>query len=283
MTETVKDDFYLETDEGAYDPFEDFDIIQDDEEATPDEEIPTAVYAVDDTETSAPEPEPAPDTRPASERIADLFDEMAPRKRVMLAILDYLRDVHSAPELADKVDELQTYDHSVYTSTNYCTMLEGAGAIVRVGEDGQPVDETIRRTPEHVIIDGVEYLKPLPPRTLYWITSPDGIDELEKNDPAAALQKLLADKPENATLYKKILLMGDADEGTTIKAVDDFADEVGRARHTTLYGANYIDDLETCGAIRWSGAWRTTDLGRQAIEQLADVSVETATTQESEA
>ena len=129
-------EFDLGFDNDSYDPLEDLGPDDDELDDEGGEQLPTA------SPNSEALPAPAPekvDDRPASERIAELFREMKPRRRVLLGILASLETPQSADDLRDTVDELQKNDFSVFTSANYSTLLSRAGAIAKVDEAGNQI------------------------------------------------------------------------------------------------------------------------------------------------
>ena len=104
--------------------------------------------------------EPVVPQIPAAKRIQNLFKSMAPRRKTLLGILAFVETPQSTTALEAKVDELQAHNFSVYSSGNLSALLEQAGAITRVTEEGEPY-ENIQNEPEIVEIDGVEYLQPV--------------------------------------------------------------------------------------------------------------------------
>lgn len=61
------------------------------------------------------DPTPVVDTRPASERIADLFSAMAPRRRTLLGMIAFCSAPQTTDALDAEVDRLQADNFSVYS------------------------------------------------------------------------------------------------------------------------------------------------------------------------
>ena len=102
------------------------------------------------------DPTPVVDTRPASERIADLFSAMAPRRRTLLGMIAFCSAPQTTDALDAEVDRLQADNFSVYSPASLANLLERAGALARVTADGEPYPEG---DPEPVLVevDGVSY------------------------------------------------------------------------------------------------------------------------------
>lgn len=61
------------------------------------------------------DPTPVVDTRPAPERIADLFSAMAPRRRTLLGMITFCAAPQTTDALDAEVDRLQADNFSVYS------------------------------------------------------------------------------------------------------------------------------------------------------------------------
>lgn len=75
------------------------------------------------------DPTPVVDTRPASERIADLFSAMAPRRRTLLGMIAFCSAPQTTDALDAEVDRLQADNFSVYSPASLANLLERAGAL----------------------------------------------------------------------------------------------------------------------------------------------------------
>ena len=127
-------------------------------------------------------PAPVVDTRPAPERIADLFSAMAPRRRTLLGMITFCAAPQTTDALDAEVDRLQTDNFSVYSPASLANLLERAGALARVTADGERIlgltaqDAGASMPTINEAVDNDELLKS--PR-LY---APHFIDKLEKCD-----------------------------------------------------------------------------------------------------
>ncbi len=141
-------------------------------------------------------PAPVVDTRPAPERIADLFSAMAPRRRTLLGMITFCAAPQTTDALDAEVDRLQTDNFSVYSPASLANLLERAGALARVTADGEPYPEG---DPEPVLVevDGVSYYEAGEAPEVCWLArgrgqrraaeeprlyAPHFIDKLEKCD-----------------------------------------------------------------------------------------------------
>ncbi len=261
-------EFDLGFDNDSYDPLEDLGPDDDELDDEGGEQLPTA------SPNSEALPAPAPekvDDRPASERIAELFREMKPRRRVLLGILAYLETPQSADDLRDTVDELQKNDFSVFTSANYSTLLSRAGAIAKVDETGNPYAPGEKRQPEIVVVDGIEYLKPADPAPVFWSITPDGQAALDADRPLDRLAALFDENEKYLVIYKRILEFCSIDGGRKTPEIDAIVNDDSLVQKPRLYGPHFTDQLEQCDALRWTGAWVTTDVGAQGLSRLADL------------
>ena len=74
------------------------------------------------------EPVRAVDTRPAAERIADLFGSMPPRRKTLLGILAFCETPQATDALDAEVERLQADNYSVYSPASLANLVEGAEA-----------------------------------------------------------------------------------------------------------------------------------------------------------
>ena len=211
------------------------------------------------------------DTRPAKERIESLFKEMSQRRRILLGLLDFVRIQRSAESLSDEVERLQRYDGSVYNSANYAGMLEAAGAIKKLNDDGTDFDVNVEQEPDIVVIDGIEYLKPTDGKRVCWIITPEGLDFLNSDRPIDRLNALLDREEHYAPIYKRVLAMCADENGCTIAEIGARVDKDPMVQDPRYYGSNFINKLEKCDAVIWENAWKTTSVGREGLARLANV------------
>lgn len=212
--------------------------------------------------------------RPAEERTRELLAQMNPHRQVLLGVLRAAMQPRSTSQIKQAVDDLRAHKFSVYSPSNICTMLEVAGALERVTENGTPSVER-KPKPNIVIIDGEEYYEPAAPITVYWQTTAAGQSALDANDPAARIERQLDREQEFACLYKRILVLCARDEGATMSQLSAAVDSdplICEPRR--FFVQHFAEALERCECIAWQGdAWKTTELGAQTLEEkLADIS-----------
>ena len=135
------------------------------------------------------DPTPVVDTRPAPERIADLFSAMAPRRRTLLGMIAFCSAPQTTDALDAEVDRLQADNFSVYSPASLANLLERAGALARVTADGEPYPEG---DPEPVLVevDGVSYYEAGEAPEVCWLTTEDGAAYAEADKPLDRLTDL---------------------------------------------------------------------------------------------
>lgn len=272
MSFDSKFDLTLDAGYDDFDPLEDTGEDEDEEGAER-----TAVSAATDAPDANAHPQAAADERTPKERIDDLFESMAPRRKVLLGILSCVSDGRKAvAEVNAEVDRLQEDNFSVYSAANLCTLLEKAGAIERVTADGQPADE-VESEPKTVVVDGVEYLEAAEPVEICWQITEAGQEKLASDNPADRLRELLAKDEQYAVIYKRILTLCAAEGGATTPSINSAVDDDPLVQKPRLYAPHFVDLLEKCDALEWRKAWYTTEIGQQGLATLADIEDEAQT------
>ncbi|MEC4272114.1 hypothetical protein VJ923_02940 [Adlercreutzia sp. R25] len=210
--------------------------------------------------------DPAYAARPTDERTRELLSQMRPHRATLLGVLAACEQPMSTEELKGAVERISGRKFSVYTPSNFCTMLEVAGGLERVTADGAPYTAEVA-APEIVEVDGREFWRPTTPPTVYWRTTEAGTTVLGEDDPAARIERLFAKEPEFLPVYKRILLMADTDEGSTMGLMSVAVDtDPAVADNRRFYVQHFVESLERAGAFVWSeGAWRATEAGRAAL------------------
>lgn len=252
-------DLDLESDFEDYNPLDEVEPEEDDEDYVGIEGYLGEEHAVE---------EPVVPQIPAAERIQNLFKSMAPRRKTLLGILAFVETPQSTTALEAKVDELQAHNFSVYSSGNLSALLEQAGAITRVTEEGEPY-ENIQNEPEIVEIDGVEYLQPVDPPEIYWVITADGADYLASDRPLDRLRDILEQDTIYLPIYERILTM--CEDGKTVKEINAQVDDDPLVQKPRLYAPHFIDKLEKCDALEWADSWKTTEIGREGLAMVQEM------------
>ena len=210
--------------------------------------------------------DPAYAARPADERTRELLSQMRPHRATLLGVLAACDQPVATAAMKDAVERISGRKFSVYTPSNFCTMLEVAGALERVTAAGEPYG-TATIAPAVVAVDGREFWQPTTPAPVYWCTTEAGATVLAEDDPAARIERLFAKEPEFLPVYKRILLMADTDEGTSMGLMSVAVDtDPAVADNRRFYVQHFVESLERAGAFVWTdGAWRATDAGRAAL------------------
>lgn len=245
-------DALLDYEEMSWDPLADYDEAEEDEsegQLGPHSELHAQVrYA------------PKPEGLPAAERIERLFENLATRRRVMLGILAYVEEPRRADALQAKVDELQAHDKSVYNGFGFSQLLEEAGAIERVAEDGSPYDEEAEQAPDIVEIDGVRFYRPTDGKQVFWRATDEGRAYLRADNPEGRMAALFADQARYRPIYRRVLELC-AGEGCSRMALEAAVEADPLVQDPRRFCSFFTKGLEDVGALTWDGLWKTTTVG----------------------
>lgn len=256
-------DFFIEIDE--FDPMSEFTDYVDDEEDAIGDQVPVQQDLGVNPNPVMPAAE---DTRPASVRIATLFDEMQPQRRTLYGVLALCEEIKSDDDVIAFIQDCLKKRHSIFSASILCSHLERAGAIQKVFEDGAPYDYVPE--PEVVVEDGVEYLKPAECPAVYWVTTEDGAEFLAKKNSVDPIKSMLGAQVEALPLFKTILDMASADGGTTAKALAKLIDRDPVNQKKRIFSSKYVEMLYKAGALDWDGKWVVTDMGKGALKLITD-------------
>ena len=193
-----------------------------------------------------------------------LMEHMATRRSSLLGILDFCREAHEAAEVDACASKLQTHNASVYDGAALCSMLQQAGALETVTDEGKAAEADDE--PQIEVVDGVEYLRPAKPTQKLWKTTEIGRAYLDSFDPKADLAHLLADDAAYMDIYLRVLDMCADEGGTTTAALSAAIDKDPLVQAPRLFAQHFTERLEKAGAVAWDGVWEITDLGRSYLE-----------------
>lgn len=207
--------------------------------------------------------------KPAPERIDDLFQKMAPRKRTLLSIIRFCEDKRPVDDVNAYIDSLQETNHSVYSAATLCGLLERAGALVRVDEEG----ELARETPSEPVLvtdeDGNEYLEVPDQTPTYWLATLEGTAAANSDVPADRMRELLEKNTTYAPIYQRILKMCAQEGGASVKELSEAVDSDPLVQEPRRYVAWFLNQLEECEALSWTSSWNITEIGHEALKALA--------------
>lgn len=209
-----------------------------------------------------------------AERIDKLFDEMPTRRRDLVELLTFCQVNRTDKEILDFLNALQTNDHSVFSPANLTMMLSEAGALKSIGEDGS--DRKLGAA-EPVLINegGTSYYIAAQPQTTYWQTTREGVRALERNSFDGKISEVLAEDARYSEIYQRILGLCSADEGATAATLSESVDDDPLLQSPRLYVQYFLERLESADAIRWVGAWKTTERGAGALAKMRKGAIET--------
>lgn len=267
----------LDTDfslDDTFDPLEDTDSADEDL----DEEFSGYIGTGEITETS----EARIDDRPAQIRIAELLERMAPRRKILLNTIAFCEEKQPVAAVNEFIDDLQAKNTSVYSAATLCSLLEQAGALLRVDATGEAAHE-LDVEPETVVIDGVEYLEAQEPLELFWIATPEGLEIVAADKPLERLTELFETDALYQPIYKRVLRLCNTEDGATTPAINAEVDHDPLVQEPRLYGPYFVDKLEKCDALTWEKKWVITEIGKAGLQLLADVVDPAETTETKEA
>ena len=209
---------------------------------------------------------PAPKKTPC-EKINDLFANMIPFKRYLLSILEFCINPRDFVELDDFVTELQSKRRTIYSTVDFCIMLENVEALSMVTEEGDLYDAA-QVEPVEVERDGQVYIEASNPPPVFWKITEAGLQTLEEDNPIKALQEVFKKEAKYKSVFLQILEICDQDVDVSINELKDTVDKnpvLEFPHKTTLF---FLDYLDRNGAVIWDRAWKTTTVGKQALELL---------------
>ena len=242
----------------------------------------------------------------AAERLAKLVDTMPGQTKMLVRILDFCRDRRATDEVLNAVAAWQKLNFSVYEPAVLCSLLENAGGLDHVNEDGTPYvqpeegdasamtsddaqDEVVEKkgdqagaapageaglvgeleggeVPEEDFDDSCA--EPEPQRPSFWVTTQAGLDLVAEHDPRAHVAQMLEDEAYYMPVYRE-LLEKLADGSMTKKEIDAIVRANPASESPRRLGGYFVDRLERIEAIEWTGAWSITEIGRELLDNEA--------------
>ena len=272
MAQENLDDFFLDEDEGVFDPLaDDFESARDG--ADPDEDgiVDLPVMAEMPEEVKVKSVFDKDRFASAQDAIEELLHRNPGRKPVFLQIIEFCCDEHTSEEVAQLVEQAQAENRSVYTPQSLCTILERAGALVsRTEEPEAPEEQGEGDSPAEQDCDGeAEAHMPAAHPTTYWTSTDEGLTVLAAHREGSALEELLASDTESVYLpvYERVLAFC-AQEPRIKPQIDAIVDDDPLVQKPRRYSNHFIELLENREALSWhDGGWNATDLGRRYLEK----------------
>lgn len=209
--------------------------------------------------------------RPAAERTRELFSQMKSQKAILRGMMEAARKPCSTADMDAAVADLRDKKFSIYSTANICAMFEAAGAFERVFEDGSAYDYEPK--PNIVMVDGEEYYEPADAPVICWLATPEGLEVASVDGSLDDIRALFEKESDLLPVYKRVLTLAAADGGATMAYLSAEVDEHPLiADPRRFYVQHFTELLEAREAVAWSGSvWETTEVGRAALAELADV------------
>ena len=242
----------------------------------------------------------------AAERLAKLVDTMPGQTKMLTRILDFCRERRATQEVLDAVAAWQKLNFSVYEPAVLCGLLEKAGGLDHVNEDGTPyvqpdegsassttsedaqdaTDEKSADQAEGVLtqepsLEGeagtdevseedfdTSCAEPEPQRPSFWVSTQAGLDLVAEHDPRAHVAQMLEDEAYYMPVYRE-LLEKLADGPMTKKEIDVIVRANPASESPRRLGGYFVDRLERIEAIEWTGAWSITEIGHELLDNEA--------------
>lgn len=206
-----------------------------------------------------------------TEKFDDLMRKMHAQRQIFLVVMKRCIEPQESSRVHAIVDDMQKDNASVYDAANLCVILEGAGALKRVFEDGS-FYEDFAVEPNIVEIDGIEYYEPTDPPLMYWQTTDFGREKVDQNDPDGRLLRLIEEESLYVPIYRRVLELAAREEGARAEDLAASIDGDPLVQKPRYFAPRFVDRLEKCEAIEWHGAWKTTEVGRTALDRLSQMS-----------
>lgn len=272
MAQENLDEFFLDEDEGVFDPLaDDFEPVQDGVDPDEDGIVDLPVMAEMPEEVKVKSVFDKDRFASAQDAIEELLHRNPGRKPVFLQIIEFCCDEHTSEEVAQLVEQAQAENRSVYTPQSLCTILERAGALVSRTEEPETSEEQGEGdSPVEQDCDGeAEAHMPAAHPTTYWTSTDEGLTVLAAHREGSALEELLASDTESVYLpvYERVLAFC-AQEPRTKPQIDAIVDDDPLVQRPRRYSNHFIELLENREALSWhDGGWNATDLGRRYLEK----------------
>lgn len=205
----------------------------------------------------------------APQRIDALMGQMPTRRKDLLTIMALCQEPTSFEQVEQAVGKVQKTNASVFTSANLCALLEKAGALERVLEDGTPYPT--ESFEPRVVEDeqGNKHLEAVEAPAVYWVSTQAANDAVAADDPQGRLDALLEEDEKYLPIYTRVLKMTSEPDGATTKALGDAVDKDPLVQEPRYFAMHFTERLEKADAVEWTGkVWAATELGRNTLEKL---------------
>lgn len=203
------------------------------------------------------------DTRTPRERIDDLLHRMNPQKRTIIGAISFCSEPRAIASVNERVAAMQENNYSVFDGPTLCMLLQQAGALQTVTQDGEPFDEDSWEPPI-IEVDGVECYDTDAKPELYLLATEDGLSAAGEHDPAGNLKAFIEKNEHYREIY--LGLLEECSGGArSIKELSDIYDGHELLKDPHYYTSFFIDQLEENDGLVWEGAWKTTAAGLELL------------------
>lgn len=220
------------------------------------------------------------DARTPEQRIDDLMDSMGLRAATLRRIIVLCEEPCRVCEVNERVEALQQSTYSVFSAANLCALLERAGALRRVCEDGSPY-EVVDTSPRTLVDEnGLEYLEVTEAPPVYWVATPEGLQAVARYAPAEGIRSLLFADDAYLPIYERVLCLCAEPDGAPMATIAQAVDNDPLVQNPRYLGSYFVERLERVGAIEWASPWRITESGAQVLGELGVASAPQAREEE---
>lgn len=202
---------------------------------------------------------------PPEERIIKLIESMNVQGKILRATIAFCEEPHPVADVTAYISELQRDAFSVFDGPSITQMLARDGALERVNEAGEPLDDSSNE-PEIIEVEGVGFYRVTEPEASFWVSTEAGRAVVAMNDPRARLKLQLEKDASYVHVFRTILELCAAEGGSTPAALGEAVDDDPVLEEPRRYAGYFIEKLDHCEAIEWhDGAWRITPIGDEYL------------------
>jgi hypothetical protein len=234
-------------------------------------EDPLDLLDADDEHESLNDPllqdEGAADPATVVDTVTELFKSMPTYHKLLLSILESCIEKQRISVVIESIDEVLRNNFSVYKAARFCELLEQAGALLKVTEEGTQYADA-KAQPILVEEDGLEYFKANEPPEAFWVTTEEGRRFLEADDPLERFRDNLENERVYHPIFTQILLLCSNEKGRSIEELGDALDDDPILQKPRMYARRFVEILERCDALTWDKGWKTTGIGQLGLEEI---------------
>lgn len=193
-----------------------------------------------------------------------LLAAMPQYRRLFLDVVATCGQPQSDEEVQDLLHQGCQKSRSVYDPGTLCSLLERAGALERVDEQGNPCEDA---SAEPVLVeeDGEAYLVADAAPAWKWASTDEALAYVQSDDPQGRLREIVAEDAEVAEAYEHILRACAVEEGCAMQDLNSQVNALPSVASQRKRAGYFIDKLERCDAIAWEGSWKITEIGRSLL------------------